>query len=499
MPPIRRSGKTLGELVDGAPDYELVDESNRSLKRGHGGNVWLRHICGSTRNRFQISVSKFACGRGCPPCGRKMAAAARSTPKSEENSLFAYKMAYIMRFIRLVDSDDVLKTINRSSATKVWCACERDETHPDWKTTANNLSSGQGCPACARKNRVEAASKANSAPKSETQSLFAHKMEYHMRFVRLLESDDELKTITRGSSKKVRCACERNEFHPEWIVRADSLARGSGCPSCSDERRAEKSSIVNSTPKMFQDSLASLLENIASRKPIGSKFVRMANRDDSRTPEKLKKMSSEYATWICLCCGQEFTARISKVSGGSACRCCSRPGETEKIVFDFLCEFFGKVNVKDQQPLGAYADDARVHHPLGVYVDVETDGPQHYTRALWSTYKRTLEEQISRDVEKMRRASSEFVPTVRIPTVAVTRDAREDGDGWKVALISAIDTAAVAAVEAKVCGNMRAEDVMIIVEGHEKKYDAHGALLKAVLCGINSVSFGDLELVAESA
>jgi hypothetical protein len=323
-------------------------------------------------------------------------------------------------------------------------------------------------------------------------------MAYLMRFVRILASDEELKKIRRCSGQKVWCACERDETHPNWETRAADLAKGNGCHLCGRERTANAVKIANSTPKTYDESLASILPSIASRFPAGSEFLRLKDTNDERTPENLKKMANDYAEWICLCCGQEFTARISKVSGGSACKLCSKSGKTEKIVFSFLCEFFGKANVTDQYPLGLYAGDARVHHPLGVDVDSETDGPQHYKRVGWSKYGKNLEKQISRDVEKMRRASSEFVPTVRIPTVAVTRDARDDGDGWKGALISAIDAAAVAAVEAKARGNMRAEDAMIIVEGHETKYGAHGALLKAVLSGRNSVTFGDLELVAES-
>jgi hypothetical protein len=229
-------------------------------------------------------------------------------------------------------------------------------------------------------------------------------------------------------------------------------------------------------------------------------FVRLVNVNDKRGPEQLKKAAHLLAFWRCIDCGEVDQAFIgSVVCSGSGCsNCTGRIGVAEACVLEFLIEVFGKDNVYRHHKLGTYEVDARIRHPLGEIVDIETDGAQHYERVNFFTTL-TLEEQIARDVEKMRRSAAEFVPTVRIPTYMVTRDARdgEDNGKWKSELFKTIDAAAFAAKTASVRGSMRIDDTMFTVEGQSTKYGAHDALLRTVFFGEAKIKFGDLYLVAE--
>jgi rubrerythrin len=332
----------------------------------------------------------------------------------------------------------------------------------------------------------------------ERDSLFSLKQYYLDRFIKIIADDDKLKTIKRASRTKVLCGCLRNENHSEWETSASSLASGYGCNACGREKSVKSANLSRSIPKTHEESLSSIAKNILERKPAGSKFIRLLEETDMRKEDRLKKSSGRYAIWSCTKCNDEFTAKIYNVANGTSCPKCSRPGSTEKNVISFLRETFTDVQV--QQPIGNYFVDARVLcDSTGVYVDIEIDGSQHYERTHVPWYsKLELEEQIARDVEKMRRSASSFIPTVRIPTCAVTRDSRENEEPWKNSLVASIREAAFAAKNSMKRGFIEHEDVMFVVEGHVEKYEAHSVLLKCAFSGGKSVYFGDMLLTTEN-
>jgi hypothetical protein len=376
-------------------------------------------------------------------------------------------------------------------------SCGDGKTHR-FEMRVCDFARGSGCKPCGIKSRCEQ----RATPKNENASIFAFKIQLIIKLILLVTPDHVLKTINRGSRKfKVRCACLRNRAHPNWDASPNDLTQpngnGTGCLTCRKEKAAAAAAIANSTPKSFAESLAAILDAIAARRPTGLDFLGLLDATDSRTAEQIKQMANAYGLWRCRGCGNVFSAYIYHVTRGTGCRLCSRPGCTEGIVLAFLREAFGDVLVIDQFPLGTYKVDARVFvSHLGVYGNVEIDGEQHYMRVTYTDM--TLEQQIARDVEKMRRSVEALVPTVRIPTCVVARDARDDGEKWKAALLASIDSAAIAAAEAARLGVLNPDDAMIVVPGHASKYGAHDALLRTVLAGGMAVDFDDMHLVAES-
>jgi hypothetical protein len=167
----RREGRTLGEMIAGDPNYEMVDQSNSSITRGSHRVVELRHLCGDGKTfEFPMGANTFAKGHGCTPCGRKnsnatlkahqkigTAASAKktSTPENENDSIFSLKAEYADDGIILKDSDDVLKAIKKSSRRRT-VACECADCGRLWNPTPNALSAGNGCQSCGRKRSVAA-------------------------------------------------------------------------------------------------------------------------------------------------------------------------------------------------------------------------------------------------------------------------------------------------------------------------------------------------------
>jgi hypothetical protein len=253
-----------------------------------------------------------------------------------------------------------------------------------------------------------------------------------------------------------------------------------------------------STPNSYDDSLASILDVVVEKS--GRRFVRLFNENDKRGPDQLKKKAGIFALWECIECFVIEKALISNVTSAyHGCSRCSGPGVVAKIVIEFLIYKFGEKNVEKERWINDYYIDARIRFGDDSFVDVEIDGAQHYLRTAWSRGGRKLEDRISADVEKMRLASSEFVPTVRIPTVAVPVSSRgvapEVNEPWKILLMSSIEAARIVSVNAIVENFLRADDVMFIVEGHENKYDAHEALLQAIFAGGRRVIFNDMDLL----
>lgn len=332
----------------------------------------------------------------------------------------------------------------------------------------SQFACGHGCQPCARARTIIA----RKRPRDFESSILAFKDELLERGVKLVASDEELREIAAKGSVYVDCECAAGLEHPKWSTRAHNLViNQSGCMLCGRLKTAEALSVLRSTPKDANDSLASLLGRLEE---LTRSFVRLANTDDTRTPEEIKKMANDYAIWLCLDCGNEWTSKICHVVNGTKCPECSTIGSTEKIVVQYLRKICEKVDT--QHRLGEYKVDARVMYK-GEELDTEIDGIQHYEYSkIFKSMK--LDDQINRDVEKMRRAYSEGVPTVRIPTVAVRTDARLDKDIWKILLLEALEKAAKLKSLLKISSDILP---MVIINGHEDKYIKHAEILKNVI------------------
>lgn len=395
----------------------------------------------------------------------------------------------------IINSDD--EALSRGSNAKIWLShkCLDGETRK-FEMYVHKFSAGQGCPPCGYK----LSGYKRSLPKKLEDSLLYAKEGLLEKNIRIVESDDILRNTKAHSHKKVKCACEAGKGHENWYASSTKLIRGTGCPECGREKQA----IAVSTPPSFETSLAALLNRLENRK-YGILFLHLANENDKRRPYQLFPMSHEMAVWRCICCGRDWKASINEVVRRSSCPDCSGAGTTEKMVSDYIKGAYNKFI--PQYQLGTYKTDFRVWH-RGVPVDVEVDGSPHYDgRLRYSNDVMSFEKQIARDVEKMRRSSSEIVPTVRIPTAAVSRDIRTDGEHWKRILDRAIDDAALAAIRAGALSEPEAnvpkistpslEDMMFIVEGHREKYIYHSSLLECINRGDDSVSVRGMTIIPE--
>jgi hypothetical protein len=397
------------------------------------------------------------CRKNSSLCGRF------SCNSCKERSILSVKEDLRLRNIILRGEDEELIKISKCSNSKrVTCGCAKDETHRDWTPLTASLKYVKtGCPTCGIKKR----STSRAVPKDIEESIFAKKEELIKRKIGLLESDATLKGIHANSNtKKVKCECLEDKCHPNWSTIPGKLISGQrGCPACGRLRIAAQ----KSAPKTFEESLASIEEELASRTK-GVEFVRLVNEKDTRTTAEICKQSGRYAEWKCLCCENEWTARIQDVVKETSCPRCSGPGKTERKVVEFLKEICE--DVETQYPMGDFRIDARVCYK-GFTIDVEVDGDQHYKEG--RLFKNTpLKKRIRDDVKKMRMSASEGVPTVRIPIVVVCKDYASGFTKWKTRVKNSMDEA-TESIKKYTKWNFP----IIVSGGYERFYEEHTRLL----------------------
>jgi DNA-directed RNA polymerase subunit RPC12/RpoP len=107
------------------------------------------------------------------------------------------------------------KTLTKGSNKEVISKCSA--CSHEWPATVHNLTSGQGCPACA--GRV-------------SDDLWTTDPEVASRII-----SDDPKTLTRGMSKKVISKC--SDCSHEWPATVNNLTKGKGCPNCNASKGEE--------------------------------------------------------------------------------------------------------------------------------------------------------------------------------------------------------------------------------------------------------------------
>ena len=360
---------------------------------------------------------------------------------------------------QLVDQRDAC--ITRGSSTRYITLlhhCKPGE-HRQFTIRADHFANGHLCTHCGPNSKSMCGDQTCS-PCTE-RSLFHHKEAIWDHGVRMCLSDNALRKISASSNHRmVPCECLTNASHPPWLAVPYKLsARGDGCNQCGYMRSAA----AKAMPASFDKSLAAILDRLAAR-IRGVAFLRLRDPADTRGPEDICMSSGKYAVWLCMCCANEWEATIGNVVRTSSCPLCCGLSDTERTVVEYLRTVS---HIVIRQPrVGKYYMDAAVSH-CGKWIAVEVDGTQHYTPCRFFS-KLSLEEQISRDVEKMRCMASGGVPTIRVPTVAVSKHAGQ-GEEWKGMVRGLLDAAARWTDD---------QFPMFVAREHTSKYQQHVNMLR---------------------
>lgn len=362
----------------------------------------------------------------------------------------------------LVRSSDARLTRGSKKYIALFHACLPGTKRP-FEMRAGHFANGHLCTHCGPHSKSFCGESA--CEPCESRSLLAHKDAILERGVRMLVGDDVLRTTNANSPERaVPCACAVDAAHPRWMGAPHKLSvRGDGCNLCG----YAKGGAAKARPSTFENSLAAVLDRLAMR-VRGVAFVRLLNESDTRGPEDICAVSGKYAVWTCLCCENEWTQTIANVVKTSSCPSCFGFDDTERIVVEYLRTLSD--GVVTQYPLGDYRVDAVISIG-GKRVAVEVDGAQHYVHNRLFSSRSSLEERISIDVEKMRRSAAESVPTLRVPTMAISKDASRE-ESWKGEVARSVEDAA---------SWSDGEFPMFVLRGHETKYETHACLLASVL------------------
>ena len=115
----------------------------------------------------------------------------------------------------------LLKASDVTSFTtkKVWWLCEKGH---EWTATVANRSKGQGCSVCAGKKVLKGYNDL------ESQNPILAKEWHPTKNGDLLPSH-----VTTGSGKRVWWKCQKGH---EWLAYINNRNKGSGCPTCADEK-----------------------------------------------------------------------------------------------------------------------------------------------------------------------------------------------------------------------------------------------------------------------
>lgn len=163
--------------------------------------------------------------------------------------------------------------IEKSSKNEIWLKCQDDNTHPDYKLSANNFHKGHGCPYCLGKKICKTNSFAYVFPKSiEIWSDKNDKTPYEYYY---------------GTHKKVWFKCENN-IHKDYSRFINEQFRDVYlCPACGLQERIKNMPRGENSPYWKGDSV---LENRRAR--------------DSYKYDNWRKAVFEKDDYTCQCCGK---------------------------------------------------------------------------------------------------------------------------------------------------------------------------------------------------
>ncbi|WP_420063503.1 zinc-ribbon domain-containing protein, partial [Mycobacteroides chelonae] len=241
-----------------AATYELKAEwhPSRNLPLGmtdvavkSGLKAWWS--CGQCQFEWQASVANRVNGAGCPACGRRRGALARSTPKPGE-SLAEVNASLAAQWDQEMNGDLSPFDVRPHSSRGVRWRCL--VCGHGWTSKVAMRARGRGCPKCARRT----AYRRPVADAAKIRDLFDTRpdlvAEWHS------EKNGRLDALlpTLSLQQKLWWRCATCQF--EWDTKLYNRERGHGCRPCATKRSA-----INLKVPAPGRSLADLHPNVASQ------------------------------------------------------------------------------------------------------------------------------------------------------------------------------------------------------------------------------------------
>lgn len=186
------------------------------------GGGWKKYwwIC-EKGHEWETSIRKRIDGRGCPVCkGKKIVKGIND---------FATLCPSLIEEWDYEKNSTLPECVAKFSNKKVWWKCEKGHS---WEMTINKRSTGQGCPECAKRRRID--TKLRNIIKSKGSLLdFYPDVAKDWNQVRNKEIRPE--DCTPKSNKKVWWVCKLGH---EWQAIISNRTRGQGCPICAKMRKS---------------------------------------------------------------------------------------------------------------------------------------------------------------------------------------------------------------------------------------------------------------------
>ena len=216
----------VNDLVSLAPNAasEWHPTKNGELRvenmiAGSHKRVWWR--CSSCEHEWQAPIERRALkGNGCPPCGRKRAAAAKRVVKPG-NSIADTTPQVVSEWHPTKNGDLLPTEVNSSSHSKVWWQCELGH---EWQTEVSKRTAlGRNCPYCS-----------NQKVLPGYNDLATHNPELAAEWHPTKNGDLTPTDVTPNSTRKKywwlgKCG-------HEWDASNATRNKGIGCPVCAGLR-----------------------------------------------------------------------------------------------------------------------------------------------------------------------------------------------------------------------------------------------------------------------
>lgn len=361
-------------------EYELLGEYEKTHTK-----TKFKHLkCG---HEFEMTPHNFLTGQRCPKCG--MEHRKNSRRKSYEQFRDEVKS--------LTNSEyDVLPPY-KNSKTKVEFIHSKCNRH--FMMKPNSFLSGQRCPECSKKHRVELRTMTNSEFLSRVKHLWG----------------DEYTVLSTYKNSETLVKVKHNRCGSIYMTRPADFLRGHGCLKCSYVDRSPKIGVNQRTP------LSKVKESI--KDILGSNYVVLTNDDEY-------KGNRQHILMKHLICGHEYRVQYSDIQySHTGCPYCSTfggPSNGEFKVDDILQRVFNLVKGVDYQYgyiIPDLIDKNNLHFDFWIpkiNIAIEYDGKQHFKPINYFGGIRGFKNIRKHDLMKDQYCDDNNINLIRIPYTVTT-------------------------------------------------------------------------------
>jgi rubrerythrin len=228
--PERSLAATHPELLSEWDDAGNAGVDPASIGSGSKYEAWWR--CASCARRWQAAVYNRTAGHGCPVCGMRRRARARSEVPYDR-SLAALRPDLVAELDRLRNHEIDPDRLGARSTLTLWWRCS--SCGHEWRATvASRAGRGTGCPRCGLDRRARTQSQV-SRERSLAVRYPGVAAELHLTRNPGIDSE----RLGARSSLKLWWRCSRGH---EWRTTVATRTSGSGCPTCYlQDRQSAKS------------------------------------------------------------------------------------------------------------------------------------------------------------------------------------------------------------------------------------------------------------------